>query len=137
MLAYNSVILLSWKIQKNLKTIKDLQLHHNFFIKGVLIRKLVHMKAYWKSLNVFIWDKNRYNSFRWQSKWASFLATSRWDGHDIVHKNYSHHVVSILFVGIYPISCSDEFVNHSWKDNLKYIFFFKKWIFYLKNKFDW
>ena len=24
-----------------------------------------------------------------------------------------NHVVSILFVAIYPISCSDEFVNHS------------------------
>ena len=45
-LPYNSLILLNWKIQKNLKTIEDLQLHHNFFIKGVLVWKLVHMKAY-------------------------------------------------------------------------------------------
>ena len=48
-----------------------------------------------------------------QSKWASFLATSKWNGHDIAHKKYSYHVVSILFVAIYHISSSDEFVNHS------------------------
>ena len=39
-----------------------------------------------------------------------------------MHKNYSYHVVSILFVAIYHISCSDEFVNHSQKNNLKYIY---------------
>ena len=48
-----------------------------------------------------------------QSKLASFLATSKWNGDDIVHKYYFYHVVSILLMAIYHISCSDEFVNHS------------------------
>ena len=38
---------------------------------------------------------------------------SKWNGHDIVHKNYSYHVVSILFAAFYHMSCSDEFVNGS------------------------
>ena len=49
-------------------------------------------------------------SGRWQSKWASFSTASKWNGHVIVHKNYSYHVVSILFVAVYHISCSNEFV---------------------------
>ena len=62
---------------------------------------------------MFIWDKNSYNTFRWQSKCVSFLATSKWNEHEIEDKKYFYHVVSILLVAIYHISCSDEFVNHS------------------------
>ena len=97
---------------------------------------------------MFIWDKNRYNLFRWKSKWASFLATSKWNGHDVVHKNDSYHIVSILFVALYHISCSIPVMNlliikkkRIWNifktQNLKFFFIckpskmtilFKKWI---------
>ena len=40
------------------------------------------------------------------------FAKSKSNGHDIVHKNY-YHVVSVLFVAIYHILWSDQFVNHS------------------------
>ena len=47
------------------------------------------------------------------------FAKSKWNGHDIVHKNYSYHVVSIFFVAIYHILCSDQFVNDLWKEQYK------------------
>ena len=38
------------------------------------------------------------------------FATSKCNGHDTVDKNSCYLVVSILFVAIYHLSCSDEFV---------------------------
>ena len=61
------------------------------------------MKAYaYHFFHVFIWDKK-----------SITRSGDNLNGHDIVHKNYSYHVASILFVDIYHISCSDEFVNDS------------------------
>ena len=49
---------------------------------------------------------------------GSLFATSNWNGHDLVHKNYSYLSRCFNFVrGCFPYACSDEFVNHSWNQN--------------------
>ena len=69
----------------------------------------------YKFCNVLIGDKNGYNSLQLTVYMGNLFATSKWNGHNIMHKNYSCYNFSI-FCGYLPHACSDELVNCSWKN---------------------
>ena len=73
----------------------------------------------YKFCNVLIGDKNGYNSLQLTVYMGNLFATSKWNGHNIVHKNHSCHDFSIL-CGYLPYACSDELVNCSWKKYIQY-----------------
>ena len=52
-------------------------------------------------LNVFIWDKNSYQSFQLSVYTGNLFATSKWNEHIIVHKNCSYEIVLILSAAVY------------------------------------
>ena len=80
---------------------------------------------------------------------GSAFAKSKWNGHNIVFENYSYHVVSDFFVAIYPISCSNEIFNHSWRKQQQkkprkytiniviHLLAIQNDNFLKKNEFDW
>ena len=52
-------------------------------------------------LNVFIWDKNSYNSLQFTVYTSNLFAISKWNEHVAIHKDCSYEIVLLLFVAIY------------------------------------
>ena len=92
----------------------------------------------YKFCKVFMGDKNGYNSLQLIVYMGNLSATSKWNGHNIVHKNYSCCDFSI-FLWLFTI-CMQWWISYSFMKKIYTIpnairllakpnnNFFKKWI---------
>ena len=105
--------------KKELKN-KDSLLHHNFFINitsGILTMQ-------YKFCNVFIGHKNCYNSLQLTVYMGDIFATSKWNGHNIVHKNYSYLRFFKFFVAIYHMCALMNLLVVHKKRNIQFLILF-------------
>ena len=73
----------------------------------------------YKFCKVFIGDKNGYNSLQLTVYMGNLSAISKWNGQNIVLKNYSCWDFSI-FCDYLRYAWSDELVIRSWKKYIQY-----------------
>ena len=73
-----------------------------------------------KFCNMFIGHKSSYNSLQLTVYMGNLFATSKWNGHNIVHKNYFYYDFSVFFVAIYHMpAVMNLWIVHD-KNNIQY-----------------